>query len=506
MQHHSRTQRQLKNLAQRIFKEISSHGGQVTHKATRWMQKLRRSLMRIQGSMSAFEKRQLATALTLILGAAPSQAQTFAPAVSTPFGLVSSQNEGIDPIFGCSLVDLDDDGDYDMVGRMFGWSSIYEVHLGFHMNNGTPENAQFSAQEVDLFGTPELSGWDDWEIYNGMSIDAVDLDGDGDFDLITHAGYGYGDNDNEDSDENIDWESPVIFLENMGNSTQPVFTTIEVNPFGLDLSGIAAGINVNSGGLIASTFVDIDADGDFDLLGSFSASGNGGYAFFGCENIGSATSPLFASPTLAPFDLPASLANGFVLAVDCVDLDNDGDFDFTASLDFSDADPSFVYFENEGSNSLPTFGGLTPSPFGLNNGDSESYVFTLFSDIDGDGDFDAFHIDNDENYYYGPTEFLFQENTTPSQIAEITDNIISEGFIQPNALKIGGIARVQAPWDEARIVNFELIDLAGRIIQSGQQTNSFSLPTHNMLPGHYIIKLTHKQTGQICSSRMLIGN
>jgi hypothetical protein len=291
----------------------------------------------------------------------------------------------------------------------------------------------------------------------------------------------------------------------MGNSSEPVFTTIEVNPFGLDLSVIAAEINESSAGLIASTFADIDADGDFDLLGSFSDFG-GAYVFFGCENIGSATSPLFTSPTLAPFGLPASLANGFVLAVDCVDLDDDGDFDFTASLGVGDTNPSFLYFENESSNALPAFGDPILSPFGLNSGDSESYVFTLFSDIDGDGDCDAFHIDNYENYFYGPTEFLFQENTTPSQIAEIADNMIGDGIIQPNALKIGEIARVQAPWGEAGLVNFELFDLAGRIIQSGQQTNGFSLPTHNMLPGHYIMKLTHSQTGQICSSRMLIGN
>ena len=146
-------------------------------------------------------------------------------------------------------------------------------------------------------------------------------------------------------------------------------------PFGLTDLGLST----------APTFVDIDADGDFD---AFIGELNGETRFF--ENTGSGIAPAFSLNTSStPFGLTES---GLVPAPRFVDIDGDGDFDAFIGNLVGD----IYFFRNTGNSITPAF---TPSsstaPFGLTT--ELTQVAFSFADIDGDGDIDAFLGDNTGN-------------------------------------------------------------------------------------------------------------
>jgi len=181
----------------------------------------------------------------------------------------------------------------------------------------------------------------------------ADIDGDGDRDAFVGEGNG-----------------STIFFENTGTVTAPAFSAPATNPFGL--------ANV---GLVASPeFADIDDDGDRDVfMGSALA-----ILFF--ENNGTASTPTYAAPLTNPFGL---MDVGFFSAPGVVpglaDIDGDGDLDiFVVGAD--DDGTAWVFFENTGTASAPSFAAPLFRPFGLVVVGFDSN----FADIDADGDFDAF--------------------------------------------------------------------------------------------------------------------
>jgi hypothetical protein len=101
----------------------------------------------------------------------------------------------------------------------------------------------------------------------------VDLDGDGDQDCFQANYYG----------------NEFVYQENTGTATSPNFAEAEINPFGFNPISPS----------FAPVFVDIDADGDFDL---FSSSEEDGTTFY-YENTGTATAPSFGSEDPSPFGL-----------------------------------------------------------------------------------------------------------------------------------------------------------------------------------------------------------
>jgi len=204
-----------------------------------------------------------------------------------------------------------------------------------------------SAQQ---FAMPEDNPWGfepDTLSYAGGLV-AADFDDDGDFDLLLGGYYGQ-----------------FNYYENTGTAAAPVFDTALVNPFALNSA-------VNVAFLDAA---DIDDDGDIDLLvGQY----YGSIAYY--ENLGTASSPLFAAPSLSPFGI-AHRSELFL--PNFVDLDDDGDYDIMAGL----AD-SLVYFENIGDETNPSYGPLQNDPFGAVFGTSLYFGHPTTADLDGDGDFD----------------------------------------------------------------------------------------------------------------------
>lgn len=125
------------------------------------------------------------------------------------------------------------------------------------------------------------------------------------------------------------------------------------------------------------------------------------------------------------------------------DLDGDGDLDFltteseeTGEYEYID---NWVYQENTGTDSAPSFGPVQSNPFGLPTGiDMETHAFV---DLDGDGDQDImltyfdYSIDN-----YGIGKLLYLENTgsasAPAFAAPIENpfNFQSDEFDPGNVL------------------------------------------------------------------------
>ncbi len=148
----------------------------------------------------------------------------------------------------------------------------------------------------------------------------------------------------------------------------PVFNFVATNPFGLSNAGIGYDAN--------AIFTDIDGDGDQD---AFIGNSDGSTLFF--RNTGTANNPVFAAPITNPFGLRDV---GFDSSPSLVDIDGDGDQDAF----IGNSDGNTLFFRNTGTASNPVFASPTTNPFGFKA--VHYAAVPTFADIDGDGDWDAF--------------------------------------------------------------------------------------------------------------------
>jgi hypothetical protein len=186
----------------------------------------------------------------------------------------------------------------------------------------------------------------------------ADLDDDGDFELIVGRGDG-----------------TLRYFRNDGSPQAPAFVELvgAENPVGAVAVGFSS----------TPAIVDIDGDGDRDLfVGALSGTLN----YF--RNEGSAASPTFVEQMAASNPLSAvAVASHSKPAFADIDGDGDGDA-FVASNS-----GSVYFYRNIGTALAAEFQdqtGTTPVPF--NNG---TFTAPAFTDIDGDGDLDAFFGGND---------------------------------------------------------------------------------------------------------------
>lgn len=197
----------------------------------------------------------------------------FAAPVTNPFGLVSVNDFSV-PAFA----DLDGDGDMDLlVGEYYGAMQYFQ-------NTGSATNPQFAAPQENPFGLVST-------YYYSFPVFA-DLDGDGDMDLLVGEYYG-----------------AMQYFQNTGSATNPQFAAGIMNPFGL----------TSTAELAIADFADLDGDGDLDLL-----VGEYGGAMQYFQNTGTASNPQFAAAQMNPFGLVS--VQEYALPK-FVDLDGDGDKD-----------------------------------------------------------------------------------------------------------------------------------------------------------------------------------
>lgn len=223
--------------------------------------------------------------------------------------------------------------------------SLVTGAIGFFTNSASAQN----------FGTAQTNPFSLTAVPNGYSnVTVADLDDDGDLDILSGSYYG-----------------EYYYYENTGNATSPTYAAPVMNPFGLTSAGAY---------FSTPTFVDLDGDGDFDVMAHNYDYGD----FLYYENTGTVSSPAFAAVTTNPFSL---LQMGFstLSSPGFADLDNDGDLDMLSCIDYTN---SFLYYENTGTANAPVFAAAVLNPFSINQITGNNWVDVTLGDIDNDGDFD----------------------------------------------------------------------------------------------------------------------
>ncbi len=240
-----------------------------------------------------------------------------------------------------SFVDLDNDGDLDLVvGEYWGFLTTYS-------NDG----AGGFTQLLDA-----ANPFDGISVYSNSNLNSapgfVDLDGDGDLDLVLGGRYG-----------------SLLSYENDGSGGFAQLTGGD-NP----LSGI------NVGYFSSPNFVDLDGDGDLDLV---LGDGSGTLSSFTNDGAGGFTEQVGADNPFAGIFVGSHSSSTFV------DLDWDDDLD----LVMGSINGYLRAFSNDGADGFTALDTIDPIEPALEGGPFEGFDVGRFStptavDVDGDGDLD----------------------------------------------------------------------------------------------------------------------
>jgi len=409
----SKKLKQLKVLSRRVQFLLKNPDQEALIQLQKIKVKLNDLLLQLKFVYSSKELKRILGAAAIVFGLSFTnqvKAQYFESPVENPFGLVAT-NELAAP----AIVDLDGDGDLDMlVGEYYGTMQYFE-------NIGSATDPVFDEPVSDPFGIDAEGDYSFPQF--------VDIDNDGDYDLFTGTSFF--------EYINYDYESVLYFQENIGTASAPQFAAPVENPFEL--------VSLDRR-LPFPSFVDLDDDGDYDLL-----LGNAAYEYISYdeyiyagkltyfENIGSASEPEFASPVDEPFGLSET---NLLAAPTFGDIDNDGDMDLFVGEYYG----ATQYFENTGTAQAPAFAEAEENPFGLV---SVLEVSTpALSDLDGDGDLDLI-----VGEYYG--NFQYFENVNTVGVAEVNPQIAIQAYPNP-------VIDVLTIKTESKIEQIEISDVSGK--------------------------------------------
>lgn len=334
-----------------------------------------------------------------------------------PFANPVPNSFGIPYLFHPVFTDMDLDGDLDLWTVRWNWPD--HGPLRYFENIGTDKEPDFATAQVGPFGLDSIT------IFRSAF---ADLDGDEDLDLIGNR---------------------FLYYSNDGTVAAPDFSAPIQSPFGL----------LHDDFYLTNDFIDLDDDGDFDLLVGQSYYGT----FYYHENVGTATNPQFASRWANPFGLPQGIYNLKFLSI--ADLDGDGDHDIlTTEAEY------FRYFENIGTATTPQFADPVIQPFGLPQ--PGIYTMGVIADLDADGDGDILVHHNDTTYFH---ENLLRSNVVgpPQPDFQIYPNPVSDYLNIESADSLASV---------------EIYDMAGRLILS-EEENVSRIDLQSFRLGVYIIRL-----------------
>lgn len=231
-----------------------------------------------------------------------------------------------------ALVDIDDDGDLDLIVGSGFTGEIY-----FYENRGNAESPKWHLVGKH-FGEMSVKAW------NTPAF--VDINADGDLDLFSGPKAG-----------------KISFFRNEGDKSRPKWILVSDYYDSLLVEGQSY-----------LTFADIDHDGDFDL---FIGADTHGISFY--ENVGTSRKPKWKLVTNDFINLDYIYHSTPVF----VDMDRDGDLDFFAGSH----DGTIIFCQNVGDPKHPDFKLITTK---YNNIDVRYFSVPAFGDIDNDGDLDLF--------------------------------------------------------------------------------------------------------------------
>ena len=297
----------------------------------------------------------------------------------------------LDNAYGCEPVDFDDDGDMDVLASSLNGGGVY-----WFENDG---NQNFTQHLISNgYASP-------------YEVRAFDYDNDGDMDVVS-ACY-----------SNLDVTGKVILFRNMGNGTFQAQTVDAAAP-----------------GTTSVQWVDMDGDGDVDIVASLGS--NSRLKWY--ENNGESI-PSFTGQVMAYGVQNAT----YVMATD---LDGDGDIDLVASALNA---RSTLWFENDGNQVF--------TRHDLARNISNSRIVGA-GDIDGDGvpEIYATCMTTDAVHLYHRTGELPQPVQGPTPTA-CHDLFISELVHQP------GDAALALEIYNPRSVPVDLTGYALRFYPNGQQ-------------------------------------
>ncbi len=384
-----------------------------------------------------------------------------------------------------AMVDINNDGKIDL---------IYGNHDGplkYFKNTGSSTSPKWS-ENTSLFGGTIDIGAASTPFF-------VDKDRDGDLDMIT--GTQAGDiklyrNDGNANTPAFTYSttytplkhsiySSVSFAEANGNTSyEALVGDLSGNIYyhtGSGYNFTTTSMNIgNHGAWSAPRFIDMDHDGDMDIV----VGDEDGYISY-YENTGSSTQPLWS----IIFDYFDSLKVGDNVVPAFADLDFDGDYDLLAGC----GSYKLKYFENQDGNWVED----TTMVQGLV---AKQNAAPAFADLDGDGDQDLI-IGNYDGY------FDYYENTREVVAIKETDML-------PNSYELGTYPN---PFNPTTTINFQLavdneinlsiFDLNGKMIEklySGYKhagIHNIKWNASNYSSGIYICRLM--VNGRVAESKKL---
>jgi hypothetical protein len=333
-----------------------------------------------------------------------------------------------------SFVDINADGDLDLFvatqGGAYSLTRDLADNFAYMENTGSPGQEQFVQRSRRFLDGIDIGD----KSFPGVAD--IDADGDPDFLLANEA------------EPLNDLSSRLHSFRNDGTVLAPALAYADTHFLGLEI-----GYNY------APAFVDIDADGDRDIV---MGEWTGGLNLL--RNDGSPTEPQFVldDEDFGGIDIGNNSTPCFV------DIDNDGDQD----LFLGEFLGNINFYRNDGTPQTASFVLDTTDYFGI---DAGLYSSVWFSDIDHDGDFDLLVGSDDQG-------ILFYRNEGSPEIAQL---VADSSIVFPFHPRV-----VPVMWDLDGDMDEDLIagvDGGGLVfhrnleVVSGGPADEWPLPTSQVL-------------------------